>query len=256
MRLNGNTDQVINPLIGSINSYTGTWTNFGDSSSPKFQYDTCAFVSISSAVTTTQSFVIYHRNSWPDKGAISAWLWHYIGGIYTGECVMGIGNTYVIAVKTDSRLTTSNLSRLRISFLGNAIYTSNDIPRYENHHLYIIWDKNGIDVGEGKTWKVFIDKILIASGNDNIASALEANSLWESGWAQCIDAGSSAIAISMAFKYWDEVVSTTPDWIYNYEVNGGDAYRYAMHPIYGSANGYKPNFGTGNGVGCYYVPGN
>ncbi|MBN2039232.1 MAG: hypothetical protein JW864_04265 [Spirochaetes bacterium] len=254
---------AVNPIIGSVESYSGSWiaayTGWGLLFESSF--------SVHSDSASSEQATINHKSSWPDKGTISTWIYSTSAFILQGgdsqRGYVSIGSSNVIRVLKDSALATYfYYTRIQVRVLNSTVYLSSDIPGGTNNHVYIIWDKDGQDIGDGKTWEVFIDNNPVASGTNDISSVLSENNIIESIYALgCFPISppyGETVSASQAFKLWDSVVSPTPDWIFDYESNGGDDYRYALHPIYGPLYGYKPALDSSatpaGGIGCFYIP--
>ncbi len=112
--------------------------------------------------------------------------------------------------------------------------------------VYLVWDMD--QFSDGKTIKVYIDNTLMLSTNYVYSnSILSMPLIMHFGHSPGGDYRQDVDNI----MYWDEMVSETPDWLYN----NGTGIEDALHPIYGSTNDYKPLLtGTQNGVGYFYTP--
>jgi len=139
------------------------------------------------------------------------------------------------------------------------------------HHFYINWD--AAKSFNGKSVIIYVDNIeqlsstatlpAVLSNNTVPVITIYGNAYGLSGW----DCGSYQVASQASahsfidnIKWFTHVVKQDgvpvgPSWEYDHSVYTIDD---ALHPIYGSANGYKPKLKVENngGVGYYYVPGN
>ena len=157
----------------------------------------------------------------PDKGTASLWL----HGIAKFKNYFIYSFTYFFNYDNYIRIYNDFKYNHKIKIKLNGIENEADFSIFQKViHIYITYDKEyGIKVyGDGK---------LIINRDE---SFLSSNILMS-----FMSFSRQGIDVSEIFfeniKIWNEIVSFDPNW----EYNNGQGREYALHPIYGAANGYK-----------------
>lgn len=165
-----------------------------------------------------------------NTGTVSTWIkpgastsfWVCLGGDYRNRVHVGYGSLGI--------------------YINNIVVTSISIPTTAIfHHLYVVWNKNGL--GNGYRIKAIYDGSIVLNWAGD----------WEpAGTFQLVSAatGNAGGIYWDDTKVWKDVVSLTSTWDYN----SGIGVQNSLHPIYGSGNGYRPALTGPNGVGFYSVP--
>lgn len=183
------------------------------------------------------------------SGTISVWLNLPHLGAPTYErtdCFIRFGD---ISVELG---TYSNIGLYGEGGYGSAILVNNSVVSSAGswkgmNHLYIVWDQDKTLDG-GKSIRVYMNGVekMHTTSNINVENSPNFYVRYYHGSTS----GYHGKLNIDNLKIWDQVVSEDP----SFEYNNGSGREDALHVIYGSANGYKPQLTeTGNGVSYYYT---
>ena len=195
--------------------------------------------------------------------AISARTAFTYGGIRLSETTPSSGclSFWVLAESVNKTISSINgiqsfallIAGLRIDFTNNTNaafryfslgYKDSEYSSYTHglasgwHHIYVVWDTAKSLTGS-KSARAFLDGTERCYLTGDIPEVVNYPLQFTHGSSEQTSAAIDNI------KYWPYVPSESPDW----EYNSGDGREDALHPMYSSANGYKPVLK----VGYFYI---